>query len=112
MQQLPLYRRDKTLWQQLAYSPSMFMSDDGYDVSYDKQAKARYALLIELQYDLQAQDEALVRYLFTQDILNHQEGSIWGESDALVLNAYLLASFKNPDDIPLFYSDIYSRKIF
>ncbi|MGP4716458.1 hypothetical protein ACTXGL_07450 [Psychrobacter sp. T6-6] len=109
MQQLPLYRRDKTLWQQLAYSPSTFMSDDGYDVSYDKQAKARYALLIELQYDLQAQDEALVRYLFTQDILNHQEGSIWGVSDALVLNAYLLASFKNPDDIPLFYNAKHSN---
>lgn len=109
MQQLPLYRRDKMLWQQLAYSPSTFMSDDGYDVSYDKQAKARYALLIELQYDLQAQDEALVRYLFTQDILNHQEGSIWGVSDALVLNAYLLASFKNPDDIPLFYNAKHSN---
>lgn len=109
MQQLSLYRRDKTLWQQLAYSPSTFMSRNGYDVSYDKQAKARYALLIELQYDLQAQDEALVRYLFTQDILNHQEGSIWGVSDALVLNAYLLASFKNPDDIPLFYNAKHSN---
>ena len=74
MQQLPLYRNDKTLWQQLAYSPSTLISDgDGhgdYEVNHDTHAKARYALLIDLQYDLQAQDEALVRYLFTQEILN------------------------------------------
>ncbi len=104
MQQLPLYHNDKNLWQQLAYSPSTLMSDGGYEVSHDTHAKARYALLIELQYDLQAQDEALIRYLFTQEILNYQKASMGGMSDELLLNAYLLASFKNPNDILLFYN--------
>jgi hypothetical protein len=97
------------MWQNLAYSPSTFMSDGGYEVSHDTHAKARYALLIELQYDLQAQDEALVRYLFTQEILNSQENPEEGVSDALILNAYLLTSFENPDDIPLFYNAKYSN---
>lgn len=109
MHQLPLYRKDKTIWQQLAYSSSTFMSDGGYEVSHDTHAKARYALLIELQYDLQAQDEALVRYLFTQEILNSQENPEEGVSNALILNAYLLTSFENPDDIPLFYNAKYSN---
>ena len=98
------YRNEKISWQQLAYSPVPFDADDDSDRTYDAHAKARYTLLIELQYDLQTQDEALVRYFFTQEILNHQEGSIWGVSDGLILNAYLLVSFKNPDDIPLFYN--------
>lgn len=97
------------MWQNLAYSPSTFMSDGGDKVSHDTHAKARYALLIELQYDLQAQDEALVRYLFTQEILNSQENPEEGVSDALILNAYLLTSFENPDDIPLFYNAKYSN---
>ncbi|WP_201511103.1 hypothetical protein [Psychrobacter alimentarius] len=104
MQQLSLYRNNKAIWQKLAYSPSIFISDDGYECNYDTNAKARYALLIELQYDLQAQDEALVRYLFTQEILKYQKASMGGVSDELLLNAYLLASFKNPNDILLFYN--------
>lgn len=104
MQQLSLYRNNKAIWQKLAYSPSIFISDDGYECNYDTNAKARYALLIELQYDLQAQDEALVRYLFTQEILKYQKASMGGVNDELLLNAYLLASFKNPSDILLFYN--------
>ena len=74
------------------------------NVSHDTHAKARYALLLELQYDLQAQDEALVRYLFTQEIFRYQKASMEGVSDELLLNAYLLVSFKNPNDILLFYN--------
>lgn len=109
MQQLPLYRKDKTIWQQLAHSPSIFISDDGYELSHDTHAKVRYALLVELQYNLQAQDEELIRYLFTQEILTSEINSIGGASNSLILNAYLLANFKNPNDILLFYNAKHSN---
>lgn len=109
MQQLPLYRKNKVMWQKLAYSPSIFISDDGYECNYDAHAKARYALLIELQYDLQIKDENLVRYLFTQEILASETNSMGGVSDSLILNAYLLVGFKNPNDILLFYNAKHSN---
>lgn len=104
MQQLPSYRNNEVMWQNLAYSPSVLTSDDGYECNCDVNAKARYALLIELQYDLQIQDENLVRYLLKQEILASENNSMGGVSDSLILNAYLLVGFKNPNDIILFYS--------
>lgn len=109
MQQLPLYRDNKIIWQQLAYSPSTFMSDDGYECKYDANAKMRYALLLELQYDLRIEDEHLVRYLFKQEILTIETRLMGGVSDSLILNAYLLVGFKNPNDIILFYSAKHSN---
>ena len=104
MQRLPLYRNNKVMWQKLAYSPSVFISDNGYECNCDANAKARYALLIELQYDLQIRDEDLIRYLFRQEILASETNSMGGVSDSLILNAYLLVGFKNPNDIILFYN--------
>lgn len=109
MQQLPLYRNNKVMWQKLAYLPSIFISDNSYEYNYDVNAKARYALLIELQYDLQIQDENLVRYLFRQEILASETNSMGGVSDSLILNTYLLADFKNPNDIILFYNAKHSN---
>ena len=109
MQQLPLYRNNKTMWQQLAYLPSILTSDNGHEYNYDVNAKARYALLIELQYDLQIQDENLVRYLLKQEILASETNSMGGVNDSLILNAYLLGGFKNPNDIILFYNAKHSN---
>lgn len=103
MYKLAFYRSHKNNWQELAYSASIFKSKEGYDCHRDTNAKPRYALLIELQYNLQVEDESLVRYLFKQEILACEQQSMGGSSDALILAAYLLASFKDPNDIILFY---------
>lgn len=97
------------MWQQLAYLPSILTSDNGHEYNYDVNAKARYALLIELQYDLQIQDESLVRYLLKQEILASETNSMGGVNDSLILNAYLLVGFKNPNDIILFYNAKHSN---
>lgn len=109
MQQLPSYRNNNVMWQDLTYSPSIFISADGYECNYDSNEKARYALLLELQYDIQTQDEDLIRYLFKQEISASERNSTGGVSDSLILNAYLLAGFKNPDDIIFFYNAKHSN---
>lgn len=109
MQQLHLYRNNKDLWQDIAYSTTTSESKEGYDYTFDANAKARYALLIELQYNLQEQDEELIRYLLIQEILASERHWMGGANDSLMLNIYLLATFKNPDDIILFYEAKYSN---
>ena len=109
MQQLPSYRNNKSIWQDLAYSASTSESKQGYDYNFDANAKNRYALLIELQYNLQKEDEELIRYLLIQEILASETHGMGGASDSLMLNIYLLATFKNPDDIILFYKAKYSN---
>lgn len=103
MKQLNSYRNDENKWQKLTYLAATSQTKEGYDYNYDANSKDRYALLIELQYNLQKEDEDLVRYLFKQELLASETHSMGGASDSLILNAYLLATFRNPKDIILFY---------
>ena len=99
MRELKLYRSDQNNWKYLANAPKQ----SELESSFDENEKSRYALLIELQYDLKNEDEKLIRYLLEQEIVARNNFSIAGGEDALLLNAYLLARFKNPLDIMLFY---------
>lgn len=101
VKQLDLYRDDKAKWGELANLPSE--AESQCDYIYDKNEKSRYALLIELQYDLRDEDRDLIRYLLQQEIIARRNFSIGGGGDGLLLSAYLLATFKNPNDILLYY---------
>lgn len=96
---LDSYRKDPSKWQENAYSEG---NSEKFG-RYDKHEKTRYATLLAIQYDFQERDEDLIRYLFEQEILARENDSFQGIGEALWLAAYLLATFKRADDIPLFY---------
>jgi hypothetical protein len=90
-------RRDPARWPQLAHQP-LPDAEKGWEAAY----RARLGVLVCLQYDLQPSDEALVRYLFQEEIRAREEQSP-GLSEALELGAFLLASFRRPGDLRLFW---------
>ena len=71
--------------------------------AFDKNEKLRYKIFIELQYDFQKSDERLIRFLLKQEIIARENDDFQGIGRSLWLGAYLLAKFKSPNDIPLFY---------
>lgn len=73
---------------------------EGYNC--DKNEKARYQLLLALQYDRRDSDEALLRELFKAEIEMHRKETFQGLFESLQLNAFLLARFRRMEDIPLF----------
>jgi hypothetical protein len=90
-------RRDRNRWPELAYCPVRRPERRVEDRHYRK----RFGVLACLQYDLREDDEDLVRYLFEQDV--QEQKNSWGGSKALNLGAYVLAAFRRPGDIPLFW---------
>lgn len=96
---IDVYRSTQAHWQNLAYLCGN--SDERGD--YDTQEKQRYAAMLAIQYDFKETDEALVRFLVEQETVARRNDSFQGIGDALWLGAYLLARFKRPEDIPLFY---------
>ncbi|WP_206748027.1 hypothetical protein, partial [Enterovibrio norvegicus] len=63
MSTLEEFRENKDSWIGVAYKETR--SDDRG--SYDANEKARYSLLILLQYDFQETDLELIRFLFEQE---------------------------------------------
>lgn len=106
MKPLYFYRNNKSKWSELANSPKISTSQHNH--TYDENEKARYALLIELQYDLK-EDLGLVRYLLEQEIIARENGSVAGAGEALLLNIYLLAKFNSYEDVVLFHSAKYAN---
>lgn len=95
--QLPFIRKDKGLWNQFSYLP---MKDaDGID--FDKHWISRYALIIALQYNWTSSDEELLRFIVKNEVLMH--GKLSGLYDSLHRSSYLLAKFKNPANVFLFF---------
>lgn len=64
---------------------------EGY--AYDKNATKRFQLLIALQYNRQATDEAILVELFKAEIKRHQKAPFQGLHPALKLNAFLLSLY-------------------
>ncbi|MFZ6643560.1 hypothetical protein ACO0LL_27810 [Undibacterium sp. TC4M20W] len=73
------------------------------DLAIDLNAKQRYATLLAIQYDFQEIDKELIRYLFAQEIDSLINDDTSGTTYSLWLGAYLLASYRDPLDIPSFY---------
>ncbi len=99
MKNLDSYRKEKQNWKEFSY----FEAKSKERGKFDKNEKQRYAILISLQYDFQESDEELIRFLFEQEIIARENDDFQGIGNALRLGAYLLAKFKNPKDIPIFY---------
>jgi len=88
------YRRYPERWEALKC-----LQHEGSDLH----EKERYRMLIALQYDYRLEDEAFVRFLFTEEVIARENDLFQGIGESLILGAYLLARAKNPEDIPLFY---------
>jgi hypothetical protein len=99
MNNLDSYRRARENWQDLAYCEG----ESEERGSFDTNEKARYAILIALQYDFQESDRDLIVFLLEQEIIARENDDFQGIGESLRLGSYLLAKFKNPTDIPLFY---------
>lgn len=82
-------REDKELWSEFKYS------------SVDNYSK-RYALAIELQYDLLPNDKELIKFLMENEIESRANDPFQGIGEALNLLSYLLASFRDPKNVWLF----------
>lgn len=89
-------RESNKLWDKLSYS-------DGANYL------TRYALAIQLQYDLKDSDHALVRFLMENETLCRKNASYQGIGDSLILISYLLAKFKYPSDVFLFEKAKYAN---
>ncbi len=99
LKNLDKYRQNKQSWIDFSYSEKQ-SEERG---SYDQNEKLRYSMLIEIQYDFQDSDEEFIRFLLEQEIIARENDDFQGIGDALWLGAYLLARFKRPYDIQLFY---------
>lgn len=75
-------------------------SKDENDCDLHRQKRAN--LIIALQYAPLPSDEPLLQELFRQEIKLAENDSEQGLSDTMVLNAALLARFKNPENALLF----------
>lgn len=88
-------KQDEALWNEFAYRKN----DAGYGC--DQNGLKRYALIIELQYDPGA-PEALVRYLMEHETAMHRNSPYKGIHMSLKIISYLLAKFRNVENIWLF----------
>src|SRR5262249_41770270 len=81
-----------------------YAADGRADGWGDLHAVARYRVLIGLQYDLQPNDQALVEYLFDQEVLYHSASPLAGLFQSLLLASYLLATYRDPRTLGRFWA--------
>lgn len=96
------FRSDRKAWREadfLRYTDETDAEGEHLDLSYP----VRYGVLLCLQYDLMPEDEALVRYLFKQEVRSLEASPFQGVSEALQLGGWLLARFGRPKNLWLFY---------
>lgn len=96
---LAAYRDYPEHWEDLSYLEQR--APDGQ--WSDQHAPARYRVLIGLQYDLRPGDQALVEYLFDQEVLYHRASPLAGLFQSLFLASYLLATFREPRNLGRFW---------
>ncbi|OJJ18833.1 hypothetical protein BKI52_25005 [marine bacterium AO1-C] len=94
IQALNRIRGDQSLWGELAWKKA----ESGEDY-FDENALKRAKILFALQWDLQPNDEDLLRFLFSEEIKDRNADPFQGGSEALSTGGYLLASFKNPANV-------------
>ncbi|WP_420644016.1 hypothetical protein [Candidatus Leptofilum sp.] len=94
---LPDIRKDESLWNQFSFSP--FKDEDGSIL--DKNSNARYALIIALQYNWSTSDEKLLRFIIQNEVKMHQKDT--GLLQSLHISTYLLAKYKNLENVFLFF---------
>jgi hypothetical protein len=105
---LTAYRDHPDRWDDLAFL-GHYAPDGRADGWVDLHAVTRYRVLIGLQYDLQPGDQALVEYLFDQEVLYHRAVPLAGLFPSLLLASYLLASFHAPRNVGRFWAAMCSN---
>jgi len=99
MNNLDKYRNEKNSWIDVSYLAQRSEERGEHDAN----ERERYSILLALQYDHDDKDEELIRHLFKQEVIAREKDSFQGIGEALWLGAYLLATYRHADDIPLFY---------
>jgi hypothetical protein len=82
------------------YTYSEATNPEGHQ--YDGHALDRYRLLVALQFGFQAGDRGLIKFLFEQEIVAHEKAPFQGLGEPLQLGAYLLATFREVENVWLF----------
>ncbi|KNY26906.1 hypothetical protein [Pseudobacteroides cellulosolvens] len=83
-------RGSKDMWKEFEYSDP--------DINYMK----RYALAIALQYDNRQEDKELIKFLMENEVESRINDPYQGVGDSLNLISYLLAKFKEVENVWLF----------
>ncbi len=93
--QLPQLRVHPDQWARCAYQEKI-------DATYgpqDAHEQARFRVLIALQYGYTDDDEALVEYLFDQELMARKSDGFQGIGEPLELASYLLSRWKRPANL-------------
>ena len=95
---LELLRADPRAWDRVSFAAGQ-SEERG---TYDENEIHRRRILLALQYDRRDTDIELIRHLFTNEVIAAENDSFQGFGDAFTLAALLLASLRDPTDVPLF----------
>lgn len=90
-------RADPATWGDLAYVE--YRDED--DEQFDRNAAARGAVLLALQYDRRAEDAGLLRYILEQEVLYHEDSDLQGLMETLPLACYLVGLLGVVEDVGL-----------
>lgn len=93
--QLPVLRSNPSHWDRCAYAPFVHPEWGKQDAN----SRERHRFLIALQYERQPDDEALVRYLFDQEVIARSSDDFQGIGEALRLASYLLSQWRRSGDL-------------
>lgn len=94
---LDKYRRDKELWIELAWYKNELIRDYE-DINENKRTEVGIAL----QFDKKVSDEEFIQYLMKEEVKNRSNDPFQGCSGNLNRIGFLLASFRNPQNVELF----------
>lgn len=86
---IEVIRKSKDMWREFEYA-----QPDNY--------VKRHALAIALQYDWRLEDKELIKFLIINEVEDRKNDSFQGCGDSLTLISYLLAKYKEPENIWLF----------
>lgn len=70
---------------------------------YDRRSLPRLGALLCLQYDRRDADHPLTRYLFEQEVGPARLAPFQGVPESLLLGTFLLARYRDPADVELFW---------
>lgn len=94
--QLDHIKKLREIWDEFAYA---FTEDNDFeDANYMK----RYALVIELQYSCNSNDKELIKFLMEHEVESRMNDPYQGIGESLNILSYLLAKFREPENVWLF----------
>lgn len=89
-------RKSREMWNEFAY---VYTEDNDFE---DANHMKRYALAIELQYSCNSNDKELVKFLMEHEVESRMNDPYQGIGSSLIILSYLLAKFREPENVWLF----------